>query len=979
MRRGGFPLSVFFLAVVLVMIGTALITARNLAVMQSEDFTVRRVLIAENQLRELFSALQDAESGQRGYLLTGDASYLEPYLKASAAIDLRFTTVRESLRDSPEQLERLKQMQSICHEKFDDLKSAIALKQSGDSAGAIALVEGGRGKQLMDRIRASNLEIRNVEFTRLGEIQARSRAAYNNARLMVFVAAALGLSLMLFLALVTMRDRRRRAQHATLLHAEKERFRTTLASIGDGVIVTDRHGHVDYINPVASRLTGWPEDQHDASIETIFSIIDEDSRTPSEQPVRRVLDGGQGVALANHTLLLNKAGSETPIEESAAPILDPDGSVAGVVLAFRDVADKRRFTRALERSEAQYRALFDEAGVGNANIDVNTGRMIRLNRRLETLTGHSAAALQDKPFGMLFTPETRLVVEDTLRDVRHGDGHFMVREAVLQRRDGSTLDVRISVNLIKPAGETSDPVLMVMFEDISEARQAIAALRENEMHLRLILENVIAFVLLLSPDGTVMQINGEARAIGGRASQHLVGRRLHDSFLFSYDAQVALKVEQLIIDAANSKTSRTDLRARIAQGVYITIDASIAPVYDGHEKPVFLVASGIDISQRKAVEEELQRSDRRKDEFLAMLGHELRNPLAPIATAVALVRTTRGEDRRVLDHAIGVIERQSEHLSSLVNDLLDVARFTSGKISLRMEILDITDPLNRAIEINENLFTARRQNFRAEIAAQEMHVNGDLHRLTQVFGNLLNNASKYSEAGASIILSAVIDQQQVVVTVSDTGIGIGAAILPHVFDLFTQSERALDRAQGGLGIGLTLVKRLIELHHGTVLAQSEGIGRGSIFTVRLPLAGAVAGKVEHHTAASEALSLTVLVVDDNFDAAETLCELLRLFGHHATAAYDGPSALSVAAQLAPDVVLLDIGLPGMSGLEVAGKLRQLAETRSAYLIAVTGYGQSNDRARSLEAGFDAHLVKPIDVDALAEQLRLRARRHKDAG
>jgi PAS domain S-box-containing protein len=795
---------------------------------------------------------------------------------------------------------------------------------------------------------------------------------------MVFVAAALGLALMLFLALVTIRDRRGRGRYAALLHAEKERFRTTLASIGDGVIVTDARGQVDYINPVASALTGWPEDQQGQMIETIFCIIDEDSRTPSEQPVRRVLEGGEGIGLVNHTLLVNKDGRETPIEESAAPILEPNGSVAGVVLVFRDVADKRRFTRALERSEAQYRALFDEAGVGNANIDVATGRMIRVNRRLEMLTGQSAATLHDRPFSTLFTSDTRMLVEDTMREVLHGDGHFMVREAVLQRRDGSTLEVRISVNLIKAAGESSDAVLTVMFEDISEARQAIAALRENEMHLRLILENVIAFVLLLSPDGTVMQINGEARAIGGRASQHLVGRRLHDSFLFSYDAQVARRVERLVGDAANNKVARTDLRARIAQGVYITIDASIAPVYDGHEKPLFLVASGIDISQRKAVEEELQRSDRRKDEFLAMLGHELRNPLAPIATAVALVRTTKGDDKRVLDHAIGVIERQSEHLSSLVNDLLDVARFTSGKISLRMENLDITDPLNRAIEINENLFKARRQHFRVEIAAQKMCVNGDLHRLTQVFGNLLNNASKYSEAGANITLSAVLDQQQVVVSVSDTGIGIGAAILPHVFDLFTQSERALDRAQGGLGIGLTLVKRLIELHHGTVLAQSEGIGRGSIFTVRLPLAGRVMEKTEQRAPSSETLSLTVLVVDDNFDAAETLCELLRLFGHHATAAFDGPSALSVAAQLAPDVVLLDIGLPGMSGLEVAVKLRQLAETRSAYLIAVTGYGQSNDRDRSLEAGFDAHLVKPIDVDALADELRRRARRHKDA-
>ena len=971
-RRGFLPLSVF-VALVLVIFGTGFMTIDNLNRMRDEDLAVRRIIRTEVVIGRLLSTLQDAETGERGYLLSGDTAYLAPYQRAAAALTLRFNQLAERFKNQDEQAARLELLHALADRRMALLKQAVEARQAANAVGNLTpITEPPSGRELMEQIRGEISAMLSAETTSRGESLERSRGAYNNAKLAGFSASAMALLLSLFTAWLVASERRLRARDEALLYDEKERFRTTLASIGDGVMVVDTKGRVEFANPVAQSLTGFGSEALGQPIDTVFQIISEDDRKPIEQ----ILKGTPLGASPSPALLLRRDGTELPVEESTASIRDADGNPRGVALVFRDATQKRRYTQDLKKSEAEYRALFDEAGIGNANLTPASGRITRVNRRLSALSGYSSEELIGLDLRELFDADGKVVLDAMLKELVGSASSVVAREASLLRKHGAPLEVRLSANLVRGDVPESS-VILVMVEDISEVRHAIAALRENETRLRLILENIIAFVLLLDAEGHVMQINGEARAIGGRASQHLVGRRLDDSFLFNYDPEVAKRVRDAIEDARAGKTARADLRTRVAQGVYITIDASVAPVYDGNDRPAFLVASGIDISQRKAVEEALQQADRRKDEFLAMLGHELRNPLAPIATATALLRTTKGQDARIFEHSVGVLERQSEHLSSLVNDLLDVARFTSGKIVLRLEALDIRDALHRAIEISEGLFVGRRQKFAVEIADQPMMVRGDLHRLTQIFGNLLNNASKYSEVGASIVLRAYPSEHQTVVSVTDTGMGISAAILPHVFELFTQSERALDRSQGGLGIGLTLVKRLVELHQGEVQADSAGIGQGSAFTVTLPML-----EVTEQQEGSDLVStgtgprLSVLVVDDNLDAAETLCELLRLLGHQASVAYDGASALLIAEQLSPDVVILDIGLPGMSGLEVAARLRHLPETRSCYLVAITGYGRSADHERSVEAGFDAHLVKPVDADELTVLLTHRVRQSK---
>jgi signal transduction histidine kinase/CheY-like chemotaxis protein len=366
---------------------------------------------------------------------------------------------------------------------------------------------------------------------------------------------------------------------------------------------------------------------------------------------------------------------------------------------------------------------------------------------------------------------------------------------------------------------------------------------------------------------------------------------------------------------------------------------------------------------------EVQQADRQKNEFLSMLAHELRNPLAPIRNANEVLRQKADDTTRVR-WAQGVIDRQLTHLVRLVDDLLDVSRLTQGKIRLEVEETELGDVLAQAVEAVRPLMDQFQHELEVIPPSRTFRLMGDRARLTQIVTNLLNNAAKYTDPGGRIHLAAEPDGNAAVIHVRDSGIGIAADLLPTVFNLFTQANRSLDRAQGGLGVGLTLVKRLVELHGGTVEARSEGIGRGSEFIVRLPtlVEPEVNGSAGPVKAAELEKSLPcdrlrAVVVDDNVDAAESLADLLRLFGHEVHVLHDGPTGLAAARNLRPDLVLLDLGLPGMDGFEVARRLR--AEPGfEAVMVAVSGYGRDEDRRASREAGMKHHFVKPIDFPAL---------------
>jgi len=376
--------------------------------------------------------------------------------------------------------------------------------------------------------------------------------------------------------------------------------------------------------------------------------------------------------------------------------------------------------------------------------------------------------------------------------------------------------------------------------------------------------------------------------------------------------------------------------------------------------------------------EQLRVADRRKDEFLALLAHELRNPLAPLRNAVSILRLKESQDPDVL-WCRGVIERQATQLTRLVDDLLDVSRITLGKIKLQPQALDLGSVVARAVETSRPLIDAHRHQLIVTVPETPVRVEGDRARLTQVVANLLNNAAKYQNEGGTIALTVERDASFAVITVRDRGIGIAPEMLSEIFELFSQGERTLDRALGGLGIGLSLVKTVVELHRGRVSAASDGVGRGSEFTIRLPcllqeIDGYRPREDGDDSEVPDCLPLRILVVDDSRDSAESLGKLLRLGGHEVFVAHESEQALHLAATTQPAVVLLDIGLPGMDGYEVCRRLRQTGLAHSL-IVAMTGYGLERDRRRSQEAGFDTHMVKPVPP---GELMRLIAY-HSGAG
>jgi signal transduction histidine kinase len=376
-----------------------------------------------------------------------------------------------------------------------------------------------------------------------------------------------------------------------------------------------------------------------------------------------------------------------------------------------------------------------------------------------------------------------------------------------------------------------------------------------------------------------------------------------------------------------------------------------------------VISSVQDVTEQRRLQAALEETDRRKDEFLAMLAHELRNPVAPIATAAELLsRLVTPENQQTL---VGIIQRQAVHLGRLLDDLLDVARITQGRIELKREVVDVGACIQLAIETAEPLIRSKGHRLTVTQTLGAIHVSVDKVRLGQCMANVLVNAAKYTPDGGEICIRSYVDGQHVVVDIQDNGIGIAPEFLPRIFDLFTQAERGLDRSQGGLGVGLTVCKQIIEMHGGTVVASSPGWDRGATLTMRIPIAERSMVEAAASPQTSDSL-LRVLIVDDNRDAADSLAMLLQFEGRQTLCAYSGEAALQQVAAYEPQLVLLDIGLPGLDGYEVARRLK--ADFPKLRVIALSGYGQVEDRQRSAAAGFDAHLVKPVDLDALKRAL-----------
>jgi PAS domain S-box-containing protein len=640
---------------------------------------------------------------------------------------------------------------------------------------------------------------------------------------------------------------RLRREATAAVEKERDWFRVTLTGIGDAVITTDSQGRISFMNGVAESLTGWTTREATGHpLDAVFRILNEMTRQGVENPATKALREGAVIALANHTVLISKEGTERPIDDSAAPVKDGQGNVIGCVLVFRDVTERRR----LEKE--------------------NAARL--------------AAA-------------------------------------------------RLLASIVESSGDA---------------------------------------IVSKSQDGIIQTWNAAAHLLFGYTAEQAVGK--HISLIIPSDR--AEEEDHIIsrIRAGEPVDHFETVRLR-SDGQPIHVSLTISPIKDeaGHVVGASKIAR--DITDRKQAEEriygllaELKDVDRRKDEFLAVLAHELRGPLAPLRNTLEIMKRADGNGD-FLQKAHSTMERQLGQLVRLVDDLIDVSRITRNKLELRRDRVELASIIHQSVEACRPLAESASHQVSVTLTPEPIYLHADPVRLAQVFGNLLNNACKYTEPGGKISLTVERQGSDVVVTVKDNGLGIPPDKLASVFEMFTQIDRTLERSQGGLGIGLTLVKRLVELHGGTVTAHSRGPGKGSEFVVRLPI---LIEKPKHDVprpaAAPPNTPHRILVVDDNRDSATSLALLLKFTGNETHTAHDGLEAVEAAERFRPDVVLLDIGLPKLNGYDACRRIREQLWGKHMLLVALTGWGQQEDHRRSKEVGFDRHMVKPVDLDALQAML-----------
>jgi PAS domain S-box-containing protein len=751
------------------------------------------------------------------------------------------------------------------------------------------------------------------------------------------------------------------------LAAERERLRITLASIGDAVISTDAEGRVIYLNGVAETLTGWTEaEAAGRPLPDVFHIINEYTREPAENPALHALRQGVIVGLANHTVLIARDGTERPIDDSAAPMVDESGAPVGVVLVFRDVTERRRD----EEIRARLAAIVESSQ--DAIISKTLDGVIRTwNAGAERIFGYRAEEAVGRPITLII-PADRLDEErEILGRISRGEPieHF---ETVRVAKDGRQLDISLTVSPIRDAEGRVTGASKVA-RDVTERKRVEAALRTSEQRFRTLTAHAPVGIFLTDREGNCLFVNESWCKMAGLSPEEVMAqgwaRALHpeDRERVFHEWYDAVNTGRPFASEYRFRTPRGEVTWLQGRAVELCDEAGVISGYIG---------TLTDITERREAVEALKGADRRKDEFLALLAHELRNPLAPLRNGLQVMRLA-ADNANLVAKTRDMMDRQLSHMVRLIDDLLDISRISRNKMELRLSRVLLADIVSSAVETARPALEAAGQELTVALPPEPVHLDADLTRLAQVFGNLLNNSAKYTERGGHIELTAARDGGQVVVAVRDDGIGIPAAALPNIFDLFSQVDRSIERSTGGLGIGLALVKGLVEMHGGTVEAASPGQGKGSTFTVRLPV---LEDRAEPPPAApaeawpdSSRSNRRILVVDDSRDSAASMATMLQLLGNEVRTAHDGLEAVRIAGQFRPQVILMDIGMPKLNGYEATRRIREQPWGRDMAVIALTGWGQEVDRARSKEAGCDGHLVKPIDLSDLEKLLNENAR------
>jgi PAS domain S-box-containing protein len=762
---------------------------------------------------------------------------------------------------------------------------------------------------------------------------------------------------------------------------ERERqFHTLADSIPQLVWTAKPDGHIfwynrrwyDYTGTTFEQMEGWGwQSLHDP--QSLPNVLEKwNSAIASGRPFEMVfpLKGKDGTFRTFLTLI--------------EPLLDQEGRVVQWFGTNTDITEAERFA-ARERfllgeaatANAKFRAFFDQ-GPLFAGIMTLDGILIEPNRLSLEACGYTRDEVVGKPFWDCPWWNRSAALMDQIRGAiaQAATGQAFRAEMPYFVSDGSERIVDLVVLPIK--GEDGNVLFLAPTgTDITDRKRA----EEDREKFVTLAETITDFVGICDLQGQPFYVNKAGmRMVGLNEQEPLQDISVRD-FFFPEDQPKML--DEFLPSVLKNGHGEVEVRFRhFRTGNALWMLYKVVALVDSHDNCVGLATVSRDITQRRDLENNLRQlasdlseANHRKDEFLATLAHELRNPLAPIRNGLQLMKLADG-DTDTVKEARALIERQVAQMVRLVDDLLDVSRITRGKIDLRREHVDIASIVQQAVETSRPAIESSQQELKIELPSQPIYLHADPVRMAQVFSNLLNNSGKYSEPGGCI--SIVVERQgpAAVISVKDTGIGIPPDMLPKIFDMFTQIDRSLDRSDGGLGIGLTLVRRLVDLHNGSVQANSAGPGQGSEFIIRLPIVVEIPEQLPEPAVTEQKLvdASRILVVDDNRDSATSLALLLKAAGNDTQIAHDGLAAVELADSFRPDVILLDIGLPRLNGYEVARRIRGQTWGQGMILVALTGWGQDDDRRKSKEAGFDGHMVKPVGYAALVKTLNeLRAK------
>jgi PAS domain S-box-containing protein len=742
----------------------------------------------------------------------------------------------------------------------------------------------------------------------------------------------------------------------------EEQFRVFIETVRDyALLILDTEGNIATWNAGAEAIKGWKAPD---IIGQHFSTFYPPESIAAGLPARELEGAVREGRYEDEGWRVRKDGTRFWANVVITALRDSDGRHIGFAKVTRDLTERRRHEETLRQSEVKFRALIE--GVRDYAIFMldPEGRVTTWNAGAQQILGYAGRDVMGQHLSAFYPPDSARheLAERELKTAaiegRYEDEGWRVR------KDGT----RFWANAVLTAIRDNTGKLIgysKITRDLTERREYESHLRQSEERFRLLVESVVEYAIVtIDAEGFINSWNHGAQRITGFSATEIVGRHFSRLYL-PEDVADNKPWRQVIAARTQGRTSEEGWRLR-KDGTQFWANSVIGrlPGVEGGTEAFYVVTQ--DLTQRRHAES-LADTAQKMHEFIAMLAHELRNPLAPIRNAVALMERRNIQDP-IVESMRQTIERQSSQLVRIIDELLDVNRVARGQFAVEKATIDLRDVIHRAVETSRPLIDARHHHFTLTLDEAEIPIDADMLRMTQVVVNLLNNAAKYTPAGGSIQLEAWATADNAELRVRDNGKGIDRDALDRIFDLFIQLEPNAGGVLGGLGVGLALVRRIVELHGGHVQARSEGAGKGSEFVVRLPLSRARVNSAPAAERPRAVAPLRVVVVDDNVDAADSLSLLLQQSGHQVRTAYDGPAALREVESIQPHLVLLDIGMPHMSGYDVARAISGMGLTRRPMVVAVSGWGQPADKERALEAGFDRHYSKPVGEADIQELL-----------